>query len=202
VESGTCSDGTCATGEGLAGFWVGLDGWGDNTVEQTGTATECYKGSAYYWSWIEMAPQPTVVLGSVNPGDVMSGTVSYDGGDYTIELRDLTTGVSNGEIVTSPGGSTCSNHSAEVVAEPPAGCVTSSGETCRTTPFSSYYLMPEWRWVNFSKISVSTQHSGGFIDGFGPNDVTMLNSVHITLAKVSTTLTGHNAFTDSWGASG
>jgi hypothetical protein len=202
VESGTCSDGTFATGTGLAGFWVGLDGWGGSTVEQTGTSTECYKGNAYYWSWAEMAPQPPVVLESINPGDVMSGSVGYDGGDYTLILRDLTSGASDSEIVTCPSGSTCSNHSAEVVAESPAGCVTSSGETCRKTPFGTYYLMPEWRWVNFSAISVSTQHSRGFIDDFGPNDVTMLNSANITLAKVSTTLTGHNAFTDSWGASG
>lgn len=32
-------------------FWVGLDGWGSPTVEQTGTAAYTSNGSVTYFAW-------------------------------------------------------------------------------------------------------------------------------------------------------
>jgi hypothetical protein len=198
-----CSAGTFATGEGLAGFWVGLDGSGDGTVEQTGTAVECYKGSASYWDWYEMYPNPPVVLGSVNPGDEISASVAFSGGTYFVTIKDITSGASNSEWNPCPTGSTCLNHSAEVIAEAPGGCAESPGQTCRVTPHHSFYLTPDFQWVRFRHVSVATKTSSGGIgaSSFGPLDLTMVNSASIKLAVVSTTV--HNdAFTDSWRASG
>jgi hypothetical protein len=199
VAPGDCSNGTFATGYGLAGFWVGLDGWNNGTVEQTGTVTECYQGNAYYWDWYEMYPSPLVFVGWVNPGDRIAATAQYTGGKYHLFINDETTGTSNSVFENCPSGQTCSRHSAEVIAEAPGGCASAPGQTCR----GSLYLLPNFQWVAFNRIGVTTQKSGGGIGGssFGPVDVTMVNSAHIKLAVVTKTIS-KNAFTDSWRASG
>ena len=194
-----CSAGTFATGEGLAGFWIGLDGYGGSTVEQTGTATECYAGSEYYWSWYEMFPNPPVVIGTVNPGDKISASVTSTSSGYALVLDDLTSGVSNKVVKSCPGGSTCRNRSAEVIAEAPGGCASGPGQACR----GKQYLLPDYRWVAFHGISVKTKKASGGIgtNSFGPVNETMVNSIKIKLAYVSSAIT-KNAFNDSWGASG
>jgi hypothetical protein len=194
-----CTAGTFATGEGLAGFWIGLDGAADNTVEQTGTATECYEGTEYYWSWYEMYPKGLVVIGLVNPGDQITASVKSTSSGYTLYLKDVTSGAVNNVTEGCPSKSVCKNQSAEVIAEAPSGCVTAPGQTCR----GSLYLLPDYRWASFHGINVHTTSASGGVGAsmFGPEDITMVNSIAIKLAYVSSPISG-NAFTDTWGASG
>ena len=42
--------------ESLAAFWVGIDGYSSDSVEQDGTLIECYRGSTYQYTWWEMYP--------------------------------------------------------------------------------------------------------------------------------------------------
>jgi hypothetical protein len=42
----------------LAAFWVGIDGYSSASVEQDGTLIECYRGTAYQYTWWEIT-QPT-----------------------------------------------------------------------------------------------------------------------------------------------
>ena len=44
--------------------WVGIDGFSDGTVEQLGTAAQCYEGVTYYYVWYEMFPAGTVEEGT------------------------------------------------------------------------------------------------------------------------------------------
>ena len=44
--------------------WVGIDGATDGTVEQLGTATQCFEGVTYYYVWYEMFPGGTVEEGT------------------------------------------------------------------------------------------------------------------------------------------
>ena len=42
---------TCPTKEEqLAAFWVGIDGYTSNTVEQAGTLAQCFEGTAHYYN--------------------------------------------------------------------------------------------------------------------------------------------------------
>jgi hypothetical protein len=199
VAPSDCTHGTFATGEGLAGFWIGLDGAGDKTVEQTGTATECYKGTAYYWDWYEMYPKAPVLIGSINPGDHMTASVSSTSAGYVLKINDTTSGVGKNVTLGCPKGSSCLNHSAEAIAEAPSGCVSGPGQTCR----GSLYLLPDYQWVSFHGISVSTKSATGGMGAsmFSPENITMVNTSSIKLAYVSSAISG-NAFTDTWGASG
>lgn len=115
VNCGKSPDGS------YAALWVGLDGWNDSTVEQTGIDAFCSSGMPGYDAWYEMYPLPPVVFTGVNPGDAISVSVYYNAGtrQWQLGLTDLTTG---GFINTSqpcPAGSVCRNASAEVITEAP-----------------------------------------------------------------------------------
>ena len=78
-----------------AAFWVGLDGDGSSSVEQTGTAAYSQSGIVYYSAWYEMYPANAVTISTltINPGDVLTGTVTSDGaGHFTLTIADATTG--------------------------------------------------------------------------------------------------------------
>src|SRR5438034_4780290 len=70
---------SCTSQTTYSSFWVGLDGDGSNTVEQTGTSADCSGGSPRYYAWYEMYPKYPVNLAlAVRPGDslTVSGSVN------------------------------------------------------------------------------------------------------------------------------
>ena len=40
---------TCTKEDRYAVFWVGLDGWTDQTVGQAGSLAQCFGGAAHYY---------------------------------------------------------------------------------------------------------------------------------------------------------
>jgi hypothetical protein len=114
--------------------WVGLDGFNDGTVEQLGTATQCYEGVEYYYDWYEMFPGGTVEEGTTacinnnvdcpRPGDqVQASVVSTPDGannDYTLSLRDFSQPSESFSVSASCAATTCLNSSAEWIVERPA----------------------------------------------------------------------------------
>ncbi|PSN97942.1 hypothetical protein B9Q09_00075 [Candidatus Marsarchaeota G2 archaeon ECH_B_SAG-C16] len=84
-------------GTTYAAFWVGIDGYNDSTVEQTGVLGECEHGSAVYSAWYEFYPASPVYANSsfvVKPGDTMNGSVVYNSASncFTTNLTDKTEG--------------------------------------------------------------------------------------------------------------
>jgi hypothetical protein len=107
---------TCGSTHTAAAFWVGLDGYTDGTLEQTGTAVDCIGGVAVLRDWYEMVPSPPVYYGqALVPGDSMTATVDYNGSAYVLTLTDSTRGWT--ETTTQYGG--YNRSSAEVIAEAP-----------------------------------------------------------------------------------
>jgi len=107
-----------------AAFWVGLDGDGSSTVEQTGTAAYSYHGVVYYSAWYEMYPAASVPIAglTISPGDVMTAGVSSDGlGHFTLTITDVTSGHS---YSTTKSGGPTNPYSAEVIAEAPTNATT------------------------------------------------------------------------------
>ena len=81
---------TCGPQQTFSSFWVGLDGDGTQSVEQTGTEADCSSGAAAYQGWWEMFPAAPVFYNSpVKPGDAMSASVTANGGGaFTLTLSD------------------------------------------------------------------------------------------------------------------
>jgi hypothetical protein len=119
---------TC-TSNGIVGFWVGLDGWGSNSVEQDGTGVDCEKGTPQQFAWWETYPANSVQVynAPVAAGDRMSSTIVAQGrGRYVMVLTDWTARWTVKNPVLLPSGS---NASAEIVAE-----AVTAGEDITTLP--------------------------------------------------------------------
>jgi hypothetical protein len=130
-----CLGGEYANQDAFLAQWVGLDGFTSGTVEQLGTATQCYEGVEYYYVWYEMFPGGTVEEGTVacinlnthcpRPGDeVRASVVSTNDGagknDYTLALSDTSRPSESFSISASCPDTTCVNSSAEWIVERPA----------------------------------------------------------------------------------
>lgn len=109
---------TCGTVPTAASFWVGLDGDGSSTVEQTGTTADCVAGVAVYHAWWEMFPASEVDYRAiVDAGDVMKASVTASGTTFALTIADTTRGWTRTVHQSAPSAARAS---AEVIAEAPA----------------------------------------------------------------------------------
>jgi hypothetical protein len=119
--SWTVPPATCISGDQYAAFWVGIDGYETNsdTVEQTGTDSDCDGRNPSYYAWYEFYPKGSFNIGSltIKPGDEMSASVTYNGSEFTITIEDVTTGKS---FTKSETVSSAKRSSAEWIAEAPS----------------------------------------------------------------------------------
>ncbi len=111
------------SGEPHAGFWDGLDGYADSTVEQTGVAATCLGTTPKYYAWYEMYPLDPVALSitGFGPGDAVSVSVYFNATtrQYQLTFDDITQGAGFVASQPCPSGSTCGNSSAGVITEAP-----------------------------------------------------------------------------------
>lgn len=98
--------------------WIGIDGFNNSNLIQTGTESDFYSGSAHYDAWWEILPAAETVIPSisVSPGDSMSASVTRgSGGSWTITISDATKGQSFTTVQSYSGPQT----SAEWIEEAP-----------------------------------------------------------------------------------
>jgi hypothetical protein len=102
-----------------ASFWIGIDGYSSNTVEQIGTESDCFSGSGIYYAWYEMYPEYAVDLNmKISPGDAVSAEVQYlGGGSFNLTVTDTKTGASSS---TTQKSTSAARSSAEWIAEAPS----------------------------------------------------------------------------------
>jgi hypothetical protein len=115
---------TCNSTDDLFAPWVGIDGFGSATVEQTGVATDCSSGSPEYAGWYEMYPAAPVYYNNpVGPGDHITATVTRSGINYTLTLTDDTRGWTK----TTTKTLSATNTSVEVIMESPTAAYPNFG---------------------------------------------------------------------------
>ncbi|HEV7191622.1 MAG TPA: G1 family glutamic endopeptidase [Jatrophihabitantaceae bacterium] len=171
---------TCAVREtSYASFWIGLDGDGSNSVEQTGSESDCVSGRATYYSWYEFYPAyPVNYTNTVRPGDHFSATVtSTSAGHYTLTLTDSTQGWTQTKTGTASSGR---NASAEVIAEAPSS---SSG----VLPLANFGAM------TFSGAKVNGAALGAVAT---PQKITMASGS--TIKALVSNLTSNTTFSVTW----
>jgi len=171
---------SCSGGTQYAAFWVGLDGYNSDSVEQTGTDSDCSGGSPDYYGWYEMYPaDPVYFTNPVAPGDSMSASVTVSGTNYTLTLTDNTQGWTQTENETG----SFSNSSAEVITEAPS---------------SSEGPLPlaDFGTINYSGASAN----GGPMGSQNPTSITMVGSSGDQLDSTSG-IDGSGDFSNTWQAS-
>ncbi|MCX4750651.1 G1 family endopeptidase [Kitasatospora sp. NBC_01287] len=171
--------GQCGSTDTWSSFWVGLDGDGSDSVEQTGSEVDCSGGSPQYYSWYEMYPAyPVSYNDPVAAGDHFTASVTESGsGSFTLKLSDTTQGWSHTIHKTLHNPALAS---AEIIAEAPS---TASGPLPLT----------DFGQVQFSDASAN----GKPIGSFDPENITMAEHDGTTLATTSA-LTTQNAFSVAW----
>jgi hypothetical protein len=74
--------------------WVGIDGYNNSNLIQTGTEQDTVGGRASYGAWWEILPaSETRINMTIHPGDSMTGTITKgSGSSWTMKLTDNTSG--------------------------------------------------------------------------------------------------------------
>jgi hypothetical protein len=170
--------------EQLAAFWVGIDGYSSDSVEQDGTLAECYFGFVFYYTWWEMYPSNDIqVVGeSVAAGDSISASVVRSGDSYTLKVTDSTH--SSNSFSTTQTCSDCANSSAEWIAEAPSS---STG----VEPLADFHT-----WTA-SGATVSSGSTAGVISTFPNDEITMVGSSDVKAQPGPLNSSG-NGFSVTW----
>ena len=157
-------------GSTYSSTWIGIDGFNNSNLIQTGTEQDYASGGAQYYAWWEILPAAETVISNftVKPGDVMTASIEKNSsGTWTITLKDNTSGATFTSLPLSYSGP---GQSAEWIEEAPsiAGHVTTLanyGETSfdPTTPNSTSEYTPYDLTVNGSSSSLVPSDGGVMI---------------------------------------
>jgi peptidase A4-like protein len=176
---------TCGSGESLAAFWVGIDGFSSNSVEQDGTLIECDGGQAFYFTWWEMFPTNAVqIVGqTLSPGDTIHASVTRTGTSYKLTVTDSTNSADS--FTKTETCSNCANSSAEYIAEAP-----SNGTSVEALSHFSVFKL--------KSATVSTSSKSGVISSFTDDEITMVDSAGNVEAQPGNLNANGNFFQVTW----
>jgi peptidase A4-like protein len=162
-----------------AAFWVGLDGYNSDSVEQTGTDSDCDGRTPDYYGWYEMYPaDPVYFSNAVSPGDHFSASVTFSGTrTYTLVLKDTTKGWTQ-TITKSESG--LDRSSAEVITEAP------SSE-------SGVLPLADFGTINYS----ASSDNGSSMGTQSPTAIVMINNSGQDKDSTSS-ISSSGAFSNTW----
>jgi hypothetical protein len=172
---------TCAGSQTYSSFWVGLDGYSSNSVEQTGTDADCSaSGTPTYYAWYEMYPKFPVNLSPttypVAPGDAISASVTFSGrNSFVLTISDAT---KHWTFTTTQKSGKAARSSAEVIAEAPS----SSGGVLPLSNFGT---------VGFTNATAN----GQVLATFNPDKIDMVSG---TTTKATTSALNGGSFSVTW----
>lgn len=192
VPTVTCSK----TPNTYAAFWVGIDGWNSDSVEQTGTDSDCDGSSPSYYAWYEFYPNPSYEITSiaVSPGNKMSASVTYSGSEFTITITNESTGKSYSKSSTVSGAA---RSSAEWIAEAP--CCTNRGGILPLADFGTVDFGEDYTGQSGTNYATDSGISGP-ISAYGSavNESIMVSSSGKDEAVPSSLSSDGTSFTVTW----
>jgi hypothetical protein len=79
----------------FSSVWVGIGGYGEDTLIQTGTEQECINGKFVYYAWYELVPDSLVHIPNIHvqAGDAVTASISLineNTNTWSIEIADIT----------------------------------------------------------------------------------------------------------------
>ena len=81
----------------FSSVWVGIGGYGEDTLIQTGTAQECINGKFVYYAWYELVPDHLVRISNIHvqAGDAVTASISLineNTNSWSIEIAAVSRG--------------------------------------------------------------------------------------------------------------
>lgn len=172
---------TCGSTSTYSSAWIGIDGYNDSSVEQTGTEQDCIGGVASYYAWYEMYPKPGYKVPlNVKAGDVITGEVKYQSGKFVLSLVNS----SGGSFSTSQKSGKAQFASSEWIMEAPW-----SGGVLPLANFGT---------ANFANSSAIMGGKSGAINSFTNDQINMVNGSGQFKDQTSSLSTGGSAFSVTW----
>jgi len=175
--------------------WIGIDGDGDNNVEQDGTEADCLNGVPTYDAWYEMYGDNNVNDGyevelststyPVRPGDAMAASVNLTGSTWTLAISDATAGWQFSIPIATPNPAP-QQVSAEWILERPE----INGSLSSLADFGS---------AAFSGATATDNATSGPISSFSNEPLQMVDSD--ALASPGPLISGGSGFTVAWDGS-
>lgn len=170
-------------------FWVGLDGWFDDTVEQGGSSAECVDSKPEYFAWWEMYPTNDITFGfRIAAGDKMSASVHFESGKYVITVTDHTSGKSLEKREKCASNLNCERSSADVIAE----------DVGRLN--GKFYPLADYGSMKFASMSVTDDggDTGSMTDSDWLNAAVTEEEGSTVYATVSPLASRGTSFTAKW----
>lgn len=179
-----------STGDTFSAAWIGIGGFVDKTLIQTGTEHDSINGQAMYSVWYEMLPDDSVNIDAINvsPGDVISASILLlDSGtnEWTIQISDVT----NGQGFSQNFIYNSNRLSAEWIVE-------------RPTVNNRISALADFGSITFTSMSVTVNQNDGAISNFPYSQVVMNNQQSVVLASVSSISSNGSSFTVNYLVSG
>jgi hypothetical protein len=172
VPASTCAKGSTAE---YAAFWIGIDGWTSNSVEQIGTDSDCSNGTPSYYAWYEFYPEPSYYAGrltNLKPGDIMSSSVTFNASrnQFTGTITDTTSGATFSTTFSPTRQTgTPARSSAEWIAEAPSAQVGRKIQVLPLADFNVINLGPGFTQVAKTNTATVGTGSPASILSFGAN---------------------------------
>jgi len=185
---------TCGpSGRTAAAFWIGLDGYTNDTVEQIGTKSACDDGTPTYGAWWQMYPAAATFLPAssypVSPKDRLTASVTRSRTSYKLTIAS-----SEGWTYSTTQTGSGANSSAEWIASSPPACRTCSG----------FAPLADFGDVEFSEAEAAVGGAlrpvSSFREDDGPARLTMVGAGDVTLAKPGALADKGEAFRVRWKA--
>ena len=168
---------SCPQGGTYSSFWIGIDGYLNQYVEQVGTGADCIAANTpSYYAWYELYPAARVRIAMViRPGDQVEADVGAVPGGTELNIRDVTSGRT---FSTMRRGTSGPLTSAEWVAEAPSAC---TGSSCSVLPLANFGT------VDFTLCSAVGNGASATINssGWSEDVITMVRSDGTVLAQPS-----------------
>jgi len=177
-----------------AAFWVGIDGYNSNTVEQAGVLMEDQNGVAVYSVWYEFYPAaPVYANWAPNPGDNITVYVNYTSSNNTFvaTVMDTTLGHKYVSPYTSVSGA--ERTSAEWITEAPA----SDNRILPLADFGTAYFGPAYAKDNPSNYATVNGQSGEIGQFASVYQINMVQRNGSLKAETSS-LQGNDSFYVTW----
>jgi hypothetical protein len=177
---------SCTSRAAYFSEWVGIDGYANSYLVQTGTGAQCVGGVASYNAWWEVLPASETVISkiTVSAGDHMTAAVTYLGsGTFRVWLNDTTAKTHFQKMVTSSGSPL---QSAECIAERPE-VNTGLAAQAKHAP------------AKFTACTATLNGVTGTIGSFSTvYQIDMVNNADTKVIGSVSSLTSKGGFTETW----
>lgn len=177
---------TVSLADRFSAAWIGIGGYQELTLIQTGTEHDSIGGTSEYSVWYELLPNESITITSMNvsPGDTMRASirlVDSATNEWSIEITDVTAA----QRFQQSFFYNSSRSSAEWIVERPFVNNTLSS-------------LADFSPVTFTDASAMVGNSAGSISSFPYDQVVMNNRQNVELVTVSSLKSSGSSFTVSY----